>query len=229
MMRQLIFFFLLVNTTLFASKHEMKLTFMDGYNNQKIANKEVLIKMVKPNFSGTFITDENGSITISFKSGDKIEYQVEFSSGDFDLQKRERYFINEKNADITLYLYPSEAYEKRIQQAESKQMAQYKEIWGDSICTLPKLLEGADAIQNFIYDNLRMPNNYGDFGFEAHFKIEFILGPDGKPYLIHILESTDENLNKEALRLIRLMPRWMFAECENKNYKRKMTIPLDID
>jgi hypothetical protein len=47
--------------------------------------------------------------------------------------------------------------------------------------------------------------------------------------LIHILESTDENLNKEALRLISLMPRWMFAECENKNYKRKMTIPLDID
>ena len=207
----------------------MKLTFIDGYSNQRLSNKEVLLKIVKPNFSETFITDENGSISFSFKSGDKIEYQFEFTSGDFELQKRQRYFVNDKNADITFYLYPSEKYENRIIQEESNLMAQYEEINGDSICPLPNFPEGADAIQSFVYDNLQTPYNYGDLGFEAHFKIEFILGPDGKPYLINILESTDKNLNMEAIRLIRSMPGWILEGCEGKKYKRKMIIPIDID
>lgn len=228
-MRIFLLFILLTSKTLFASNHEMKLTFIDGYNNQILSNKEVNLKIINPEISKNFITDSNGSIFLTFKSGNKIEYHIDFTSGDFESQTRERYFDDEKNADITIYLYPSKTYESRIEQEESKMMARYAEITLDSKCALPTFPDGMDAIQNHVYENLQTPYNYGDYGFEAHFKIEFTLDPEGKPYLISIVESTDENLNSEAIRLIRSMPTWIMNDCDGKKYKRKMTLSLEIN
>jgi hypothetical protein len=82
----------------------MKLTFIDGYNNQILSNKEVNLKIIKPEISKNFITDSNGSIILSFKSGNKIEYHIDFTSGDFESQTRERYFDDEKNADMVAFI-----------------------------------------------------------------------------------------------------------------------------
>jgi hypothetical protein len=225
------FFFLFLFTTqfLFAGQHQMKLTFVDGYNNAPIVNQTVKVEIVKPKFSQTFRTDVTGAITFSFKSGDFIEYNFTFTSGDFETQTRQRYFDEEKDADITFYLYPSHQYEKRIETEESTLLSQYEELKDESICSYPSYPIGGEVYDNFIYKNLQTPYDYGDLGFEAHFTIEFILGPDGQAYLIKVVESSDENLNMEAIRLVRAIPHWSVKECNGKKYKRKISLPLDID
>jgi hypothetical protein len=228
-MKTLFFIFLFITPTIFAAQHEMKLTFMNGYNNSPIANQEVKVEVVKPKLSLTFTTDANGAITFTFKSGKFIEYNFAFTSGDFDAQTRQRYFDNEMDAEITFYMYPSMQYEKRIEAAENTLLSQYEELKDDSNCSEPSPAIGGEAYESFIYDNLQTPYDYGDLGFDAHFKIEFMLGPDGKPSLVKVLESSDENLNMEAIRLVRAMPNWIVEECNGKNYKRKVALPLDIE
>lgn len=228
-MKTLFFLFLFATRFLFAGQHQMKLTFVDGYSNKPIVNQEVKLEIVKPKFLQTFSTDASGSIAFSFKSKDFIEYTFSFASGDFEAQTRQRYFDNEMDAEITFYLYPSMQYEKRIETAENKLLSQYEELKDDNNCSEPSPAIGGEAYESFIYDNLQTPYDYGDLGFEAHFKIEFMLGPDGKPSLVKVLESSDENLNMEAIRLVRAMPIWIVEKCEGKDYKRKVVLPLDIE
>ncbi len=228
-MKTLFFLFLFATQFLIAGQHQMKLTFIDGYSNKPIVNQEVKVEVVKPKLSLTFTTDANGAITFSFKSGNFIEYNFNFTSGDFDAQTRQRYFDTENDADITFYLYPSSTYESRIVQEETKKLEQFPELKDATVCPAPTFPEGQEAFQSFVYENLQTPYDYGDLGFDAHFKIEFMLGPDGKPSLVKVLESSDENLNMEAIRLVRAMPNWIVEKCEGKDYKRKVTLPLDIE
>lgn len=67
----------------------------------------------------------------------------------------------------------------------------------------PQFPGGLDSLQAFVERNLRNPRQV-----EGKMYIEFVVERDGRLTDIKVLRGIDEETDEEALRVIRMMPRW---------------------
>jgi TonB family protein len=99
-------------------------------------------------------------------------------------------------------------------------------FYGEKIDTEPKFKGGQMELKKFIANNLKYP------GFAQHKKIqgkvvvEFIIGKDGYIRCAKIIEKLYPSLDKEALRVVGLMPQWKPALSNNKPVAVKFTFPF---
>ncbi len=55
---------------------------------------------------------------------------------------------------------------------------------------------------------------------------QFIINKDGSVVDIVILRGVNDELNNEALRVIKAMPKWIPAEKDNKKVRVRFTLPI---
>lgn len=219
---------LLLSFKSFAKEHTMKLTFTDGYSQQPIANQPVKIEIKNQKWSRILLTDATGSVVMVFKAKKFIDYEFGFVSGDFEPQLRKRYLSYDGYDEIDFDMYPSAAYEARILEQETGLLSAFEKIPEGSDCFNPQLPD-AETLGMFVDERLQVPATYGDYGYQLHFLIEFTLTAEGKPYLVSILESSDPEMNMEAVRLVRAFRVPVTDACENRQYQKTVRMPLDID
>jgi spore coat protein U-like protein len=225
--------FLVVCITIFslpsyAAKYSLELTFVDGYTNQPISNEVLSFRIVNLDWSKKLTTNSDGTIEVNFKAKHFIKYNFDFESGNYEFQTRERYLNDSKNIQITFELYPSRKYEKSIAAHETSFLEGLSEA-PDSITCLPTADDVADFLSERIVDqHLQLPFWYGDYGFRVDFVVEAVFGPNGKPYQVKIIESSDKHLNSEIIRLVRLIPEKEKTTCSGQ-FKRTIRFPVVID
>jgi len=74
----------------------------------------------------------------------------------------------------------------------------------------PEFPGGESALFEFLYQNLRYPREARENGIEGPVYVQFVIGRDGAidPASIEVLSTPHVWLSREALRVIRQMPRW---------------------
>ena len=77
-------------------------------------------------------------------------------------------------------------------------------------------LKGEPALQRFIAENQKYPDIARSVKAEGTVKTRFVVEPDGKLTYKVICESVDPMLAKEAIRVLRLMPRWEPGQVKGK-------------
>lgn len=92
--------------------------------------------------------------------------------------------------------------------------------------TMPEFPGGESALRKFLADNIRYPTLAQENGIQGKVVVEFIIGKDGGVYDIAISRSVEGSLDKEATRVVGLMPKWIPGKKNGKTVKVKYFLPV---
>lgn len=76
----------------------------------------------------------------------------------------------------------------------------------------PSFPGGDQALNKYLAENLHYPKQAQDNGFEGNVPIQFIVKADGTISSIKVTRMIDPDLEAEAIRLVREMPKWIPAD-----------------
>lgn len=86
--------------------------------------------------------------------------------------------------------------------------------------------DGEGALYQFINKTMKYPVVAAENNIEGKVVCKFIINENGTISNAEVTQSIDESLDKEALRIIGLMPKWNPAEQKGKKVKSYYTLPF---
>ena len=98
----------------------------------------------------------------------------------------------------------------------------------DVVEIMPEFPGGTRAMLDFIEKNIRYPEVARKNGIQGRVIVGVVIDKDGSVTNLTVLRSIDPYLDKEALRVIKLMPKWKPGTQEGKALKVKYTIPVSF-
>ena len=92
---------------------------------------------------------------------------------------------------------------------------------------MPEFPGGMEAMWKFLSDHLNYPEEAREKNIEGRSIIQFIVEKDGTISNIEVVRSAgDKSLDKEAVRVIKLMPKWKPGSQRDKIVRCKYTAPV---
>jgi protein TonB len=88
---------------------------------------------------------------------------------------------------------------------------------------MPEFPGGPDSLTKYIFENLRYPNQAT---VEGVVYVGFIVEPDGTLSAIEVVRGIEPNYDKEAVRIIKSLPRWEPGIHEGKPVRVKLRVPV---
>ena len=106
-------------------------------------------------------------------------------------------------------------------------MASFFAFGGDQ----PTFPGGEEALKAYIEKNIKYPEMAKENGIEGVVEVGFIVDIDGTLKEIKVIRMIDPDLEKEALRLVARMPRWIPAEKDGTPIEApsQVEIPFILD
>ncbi len=90
----------------------------------------------------------------------------------------------------------------------------------------PEFPGGINALVKFISDNLKYPTVCKELKIQGKVMVKFTVKSDGSIGNVRITKSVDTNLDKEAVRLVKSMPRWTPGTQDGKPVNVEFTLPI---
>jgi TonB family protein len=87
---------------------------------------------------------------------------------------------------------------------------------------------GQKLLSQYIARNLHYPSYARQIGQEARLFVRFVVCTDGTIDKVTVLNPTHSDLDDEALRLVRAMPKWEPAIRNNCRVKAYTTLPISF-
>ena len=109
--------------------------------------------------------------------------------------------------------------EEVIEQSESDEVFYVAE-------KMPSFPGGQDALFDFIEKNIKYPKGAEECGIQGRVLVTFIVKKDGSLSDVRVAKSVDPSLDKEAVRIIKSMPKWNPGIHRGKYVNVKFTLPV---
>jgi len=93
----------------------------------------------------------------------------------------------------------------------------------------PKYPGGEEARLKFIQENLVYPQEARDKGIQGTVYIGFVVEKDGSIEQIHLLKGISGDCDKEAARIVSMMPNWTPAKQKGKEVNVRYTMPIKFN
>lgn len=91
---------------------------------------------------------------------------------------------------------------------------------------LPVFPGGPVELMKWLTDNLHYPQDAQKKKVQGEVRVQFIVGKDGKLSAQKVVKSLDPSCDREALRVIRLMPNWKPGVQDGKPCRTMVCIPI---
>lgn len=85
---------------------------------------------------------------------------------------------------------------------------------------------GMQALMQYLNENIRYPEAATKAGVQGRVTVQFIVDKDGSIDDVKILRSVNPDLDAEAIRVIKTMPRWEPGTHKGKPVRVKYTVPV---
>jgi protein TonB len=85
---------------------------------------------------------------------------------------------------------------------------------------------GDVALMNYIKQNLRYPALAGEMGIQGRVTLSFIVERDGSISNIEVMRTPAEELSKEAISLVKSMPKWKPGKIKGTPVRMKYVLPV---
>lgn len=92
--------------------------------------------------------------------------------------------------------------------------------------TMPQFKSGANDIIKYLHDNIRYPAKAMENKISGTVLLSFIVSRDGSLTNIRIERGLGVELNVEAIRLIKAMPKWTPGKMKGKPVRVHYTMPI---
>jgi len=107
-----------------------------------------------------------------------------------------------------------------------------KETINNDVCQFPTQLPtfpgGTNALQQFISNNLKYPKEAIETYSQGKVFVRFIINEEGAVTALEAVSGINQYLKEEALRVVRLMPRWIPGMKDGKPVKVNYTLPINF-
>lgn len=101
-------------------------------------------------------------------------------------------------------------------------------LLGEVVEQTPMFPGGEKKLKEFIDNNLRYPEASAKAAVQGRVIVQFMIEEDGTVSNPEVVESLDPLLDKEALRIIGLMPKWRPAKIDGKAIDTKYSVPINF-
>jgi len=117
---------------------------------------------------------------------------------------------------------PDEVLQK-TDSAELKPVATTEDdkLFGDAGEQMPTFRGGEQALKAYVEEHLRNPDNR-----EGRVVVTFMIERDGSITEAKVVRSSDSELDKEALRVVSAMPKWLPGKRSGESFRVKYTLPV---
>lgn len=105
-----------------------------------------------------------------------------------------------------------------------------EEVDDNRILEVPEVMAsypgGDDALYKWLYDHIKYPSRAQDQGIQGRVMVKFVVEKDGSIGNVQITRSPDEDLSKEATRVIKMMPKWKPARQGTRTVRSYFNLPV---
>lgn len=91
---------------------------------------------------------------------------------------------------------------------------------------MPSFPGGEIEMQRFIRDNLKYPVIAQENGIQGRVTIRFVVTKDGTISDVQVLRGIDASCDKEAVRVVKSMPKWIPGKQNGRNVPVYFTLPV---
>ena len=81
-------------------------------------------------------------------------------------------------------------------------------------------------INSWLASNLKYPPVAAENGIEGRVIVQFVVGKDGSIHSAQVVRGVDSSLDKEALRVVNSMPKWVPGKQNGQSVNCKFTLPV---
>ena len=96
----------------------------------------------------------------------------------------------------------------------------------DCVEQMPSFPGGTQKLKEFIEENLRYPKELEETCVQGRVIVRFVVERNGKLSNVKVVKSVHPVLDKEALRIVKLMPRWIPGRQNGITVRVKFYIPI---
>lgn len=239
-MKYILIFLSLAANNAFASKtYSLVVSVVNAYDNVpfpgctiSITNQQGVSINARTNELGISVFSElvNETAVLAVNSGNKL----------YDVSRRELNYSKPKDEIITIYIYPTADYEKEILKLEDLKFGEAskdksfitvsEEIMAmcDSNVVNPEFIGGTTAMNTFILNNIKFPDESSELGEKGKVMITFVVETNGTISHVQVLKGISKWIDREARRIIRLMPIWKPADCGGEKIRTRMNLPIQF-
>ena len=96
----------------------------------------------------------------------------------------------------------------------------------DMVEQMPQFPGGPSELMKYIADHMKYPTIAQENGTQGRVTCQFVVGSDGSVRDVKVLRGVDPYLDKEAIRVIKSMPKWIPGKQNGKAVSVKYTVPI---
>ena len=85
---------------------------------------------------------------------------------------------------------------------------------------------GMAGLMQFLSKNIKYPQIAQENGTQGRVTVQFVVNKDGSIVDAVVLRGVDPYLDKEALRVVNLMPKWKPGKQRGKPVRVRYTVPV---
>lgn len=146
----------------------------------------------------------------------KMEEVLQIAENDADVVESDISSSEDDNKAVEIKYVPVEVEEE---EPEEQQIFQVVE-------EMPEFPGGMAECLKFISKNIKYPTIAQENGIQGRVIIQFVVNQDGSIVDPVVMRTVDPYLDKEALRVIKMMPKWKPGKQRGKAVRVKYTVPV---
>ena len=132
-----------------------------------------------------------------------------------------------KDKYLTNYVYVFKKGDNDIYSKKEQNESESNKIFnGDDVDQQPSFPGGTNALNTFIGSNLKYPVFAQEKGIQGRVVVKFIVEKDGSISNVEVNRSVDRDLDNEAMRVIKNMPKWNPAKQNGTEVRAYYDVPV---
>ena len=96
----------------------------------------------------------------------------------------------------------------------------------DEVDEMPSFPGGLNGLITFLSQNMVYPVTAQENGVQGRVIVSFVVETDGSITDVKVARSVDPSLDREAMRVVKAMPKWMPGKKDGKPVRVKYTVPM---
>ena len=96
----------------------------------------------------------------------------------------------------------------------------------DVVEVMPQFPGGQIAMLKYSMENIKYPEQAMKEGIQGRVAVRFIVEKDGRVSNVRLLRSVQPSLDKEAIRVVKSMPKWTPGKHNGKPVRVRFNVPV---
>lgn len=98
----------------------------------------------------------------------------------------------------------------------------------DGVEVMPEFPGGPQALFNYLNANVKFPRIAEENGIQGKVVVSYVIDIDGSVTDVQVVQSVHPALDKEAMRVIKNMPKWIPGKHDGKAVQVKYSVPINF-